>query len=49
LPAEMGIKVGHWSVEKSGKTDFMGSFQPILLARSIKLAQKIHFVSKADF
>lgn len=35
---EMGIKVGHWNVEKSGKNDFLNIFQPILLAKSDKSA-----------
>lgn len=37
-PQEMGIKVGHWSVEKSGKTAILIIFQPILLAKSDKCA-----------
>jgi len=37
-PQEMGIKVGHWSVEKSGKTAILIIFWSILLAKSDKIA-----------
>jgi hypothetical protein len=37
-PQEMGIKVGCWGIEKSGKTEFLITFQPLLLAKSDKVA-----------
>jgi len=34
----MGIKVGYWGIEKSGKTEILSIFQPILLAKNDKSA-----------
>jgi hypothetical protein len=35
-PQKMGIKMGYWSFEKSGKVTILIVFQPILLAKSDK-------------
>ena len=37
-PQKMGIKVGCWGIEKSGKIEILIILQPILLAKSDKSA-----------